>query len=104
MKSSEIARLGRVSSVYRIGRFELRTDDALLLDGGESVPLGGRAMDMLCVLAERAPGLVTKRELLDRVWPNLVVEENNLPAQIVALRRVLGAGAIVTVSGRGYRL
>jgi predicted ATPase len=47
---------------------------------------------------------VTKTVLLERVWPRLIVDENNLPAQIASLRRVLGAGAIRTVPGFGYRL
>jgi predicted ATPase len=48
--------------------------------------------------------LVTKATLLERVWPRVFVDENNLPAQIASLRRVLGAGAIRTVAGYGYRL
>ena len=46
---------------------------------------------------------MTKAELLDLVWPGLVVEENNLQVQISALRRLLGAHAIATVPGRGYQ-
>ena len=75
-----------------------------LLLGGRPVKLGGRALDVLCTLAETPGRLVTKRELMDRVWSDLIVEENNLQVQISTLRRVLGPGSIVTVSGRGYRL
>ncbi|MGH8863707.1 MAG: ATP-binding protein, partial [Burkholderiales bacterium] len=58
----------------------------------------------MLVLVENHGRLVTKATLLERVWPRLVVDENNLPAQIASLRRVLGAGAIRTVPGFGYRL
>jgi predicted ATPase len=56
------------------------------------------------VLVENHGRLVTKATLLERVWPRVFVDENNLPAQIASLRRVLGAGAIRTVAGYGYRL
>ena len=46
---------------------------------------------------------MTKEELLERVWPNLVVEENNLQQQVSTLRKILGRDAIETVAGRGYR-
>jgi adenylate cyclase len=54
-------------------------------------------------LIERRDRVVTKNELLDLVWPGLVVEENNLQVQISALRKLLGQDAIATVAGRGYR-
>ncbi len=82
----------------------LRPSEAQVLVKGRPVPLGGRAYEVLCALAEKPGQLVTKRELMDRVWPDVVVEENNLQVQISTLRRVLGPGAIVTVAGRGYRL
>ncbi len=68
------------------------------------MPVGGRAFDILCVLAERDGQLVTKEELLQSVWSGLVVEENNISVHIAALRKLLGGGAIATVAGRGYRL
>ncbi|HEY5283333.1 MAG TPA: winged helix-turn-helix domain-containing protein, partial [Polyangia bacterium] len=67
------------------------------------MPLGARAFDVLQALIERRQRLVTKEELLDLAWPELVVEENNLQVQISALRKVLGTDAIATVAGRGYR-
>src|SRR4249920_1255268 len=54
-------------------------------------------------LVERRDRTVTKNELLDLVWPGLVVEENNLHVQISALRKVLGAQAVATIPGRGFR-
>ncbi|MGH8254187.1 MAG: ATP-binding protein [Steroidobacteraceae bacterium] len=71
---------------------------------GRNAELGARAFDLLLVLVENHGRLVTKATLLERVWPRLYVDENNLPAQIASLRRVLGAGAIRTVAGFGYRL
>jgi DNA-binding winged helix-turn-helix (wHTH) protein len=88
---------------YRFGRIELRPATRQLLVDNEPVPLGARAFDVLQALIERRERLVTKEELLDLVWPGLVVEENNLQVQISALRKVLGAVAIATVAGRGYR-
>src|SRR5689334_4680209 len=55
------------------------------------------------MLVENRDRLVTKDELFERVWPGLVVEENNLQVQISALRKVLGPQSIATISGRGYR-
>ena len=71
---------------------------------GQPVRLGDRAFDLLSALAARAGQVVGKNELLDRVWPGRVVEENNLSVQIAALRRVLGADTVQNVAGVGYRL
>ena len=87
----------------RFGRFELQPRERRLLVDGQPAALGGRAFDLLLALAERPGQLVSKRVLIDLVWPEVVVEENNLPAQVSALRRVLGDDAIATIPGRGYR-
>ena len=87
----------------RFGRFELQPDEHRLLVDGEPAALGNRALDLLSVLAERPGQLVGKHALMDRVWPGLVVQENNLAAQISALRKVLGGDVIATIPGRGYR-
>ena len=84
-------------------RFIVRPSARQLIVDGEPVALGGRAFDLLLALLERRERLVGKDELLDLVWPGLVVEENNLQVQISALRKALGPGAIATVPGRGYR-
>jgi adenylate cyclase len=83
--------------------FELRPAERRLLIRGEPIPLGARAFDLLVALIERRDRVVAKSELLERVWPGVVVEENNLTVQISTLRKVLGQGAIATVAGRGYR-
>lgn len=79
-------------------RRELRADEV-------AVELGSRAFDILIILIEARGALVTKDEFLSRVWPDTVVEENNLVVQISALRKALGEDRdfIRTVSGRGYR-
>jgi len=88
---------------YRFGRFELLPVERRLLADGQAVALGARAFDVLLALIERRERLVTKSELLDVAWPGLVVEEANLPVQVSALRKALGADAIATIPGRGYR-
>src|SRR5450432_3751550 len=90
--------------LIRVGAFDLYPSERLLCAGVKQLDLGARAFDLLLVLVEHPGRLVTKATLLERVWPRLVVDENNLPAQIASLRRVLGAGAIRTVPGFGYRL
>src|SRR5580698_7526872 len=90
--------------VIRVGSFELYPSERLLKVAGKPVELGSRAFDVLLVLVEHHGRLVTKATLLERVWPRLVVDENNIPTQIATLRRALGVGAIRTVQGYGYRL
>jgi TolB-like protein/DNA-binding winged helix-turn-helix (wHTH) protein/Tfp pilus assembly protein PilF len=87
------------------GRFRLLPHRRELLANGVAVELGSRAFDILMVLTEARGALVTKDEILSRVWPDTVVEENNLVVQISALRKALGEDRdfIRTVSGRGYR-
>jgi predicted ATPase/DNA-binding winged helix-turn-helix (wHTH) protein len=91
-----------LNAPYRFGRFELNPTTRQLLAGGQPVALGARALDVLLALIERRERLVTKDELFELVWPNLVVEENNLQVQVSALRKTLGAEAIATIPGRGY--
>src|SRR5258705_4043929 len=88
---------------YRFGPFELQPDKRRLLKDGATISLRPRAFDLLATLVERAGRLVTKDELLDRVWPQMVVEEAALHVQVSALRKVVGSEAITTVSGRGYQ-
>jgi TolB-like protein len=85
------------------GGFEVRPAERRVLLRGEPVPLGARAFDLLLVLIEQHERVVGKDELIARVWPGVVVEENNLTVQISSLRKVLGNAAITTVAGHGYR-
>ena len=66
----------------RFGHFELHPAERVLRVSGEPVALGSRAFDLLLALAQRHERLVTKQELLDLVWPGLVVEEHNIATQI----------------------
>lgn len=77
-----------------------------LLAGNDREPLGKRALDIISVLAEAGGGIVTKDELFEAVWPGVIVEENALQVQIVALRKALGpeANRLQTIRGVGYRL
>jgi DNA-binding winged helix-turn-helix (wHTH) protein len=72
------------------------------------IVLGSRASEILCLLVEQRGGLVSRQQIMDAVWPDIAVEENNLTVQISALRRALdvareGGSSIQTVPGRGYR-
>src|SRR5215471_10953830 len=88
------------------GPFRLLLRQRQLLADGMPVELGTRAFDLLLVLLETDGLLVTKDELMSRVWPGIVVAEENLKVQIFALRKALGEGRelIRTEFGRGYRL
>jgi TolB-like protein/Flp pilus assembly protein TadD len=87
----------------RFGRFELLPLERQLLVDGNAAAVGARAFDLLLALTQRGGELVTKDQLIDQVWPDTVVEENNLQAQISALRKLLGPELIATIPGRGYR-
>jgi len=96
------------SHELRFGDFRLDLDRCELTRGGVPVQLKGRALDVLCVLAAARGEIVTKNALMSRVWPNVVVTENNLQVHLSTLRRVLDEGRngesfLVTVPGRGYR-
>jgi DNA-binding winged helix-turn-helix (wHTH) protein len=72
------------------------------------VAIGSRALDVLCALAAHPGEVVSKRQIMDAVWPDMAVQEKNLTMQVSALRQVLeregGRGWIQTIPGRGYRL
>ena len=87
-----------------IGPFRLDRRSRTLVRDGVPFVLGGRALDVLMVLAEAAGETVLKAELLAQAWPGVTVEENNLQVQISVLRKVLGDGWITTIPGVGYRL
>jgi DNA-binding winged helix-turn-helix (wHTH) protein len=92
-----------------LGRFRLDTRQRQLTRDGVPVPLGSRALDILCVLAGANGEVVSKDELMTRVWPGVVVEENNIQVHVSALRKTLDDGKsgdtyLMTVPGRGYRL
>ena len=88
---------------YRFGDTVIDAAERRIDVGGRPAKLGARAFDVLLALVERRDRVVAKNELLELVWPNLVVEENNLQVQVAALRKLLGPHAIATIPGRGYK-
>ncbi|MBV8299753.1 MAG: winged helix-turn-helix domain-containing protein [Candidatus Eremiobacteraeota bacterium] len=99
--------LQEVFKRYAFGPFVLDAGRAVLCAGGEPLPLGPRAVATLAALVERAGEVVTKDELLDRVWPGEDVNESNVAQSVYLLRKALRehgvTGAIATVARRGYR-
>src|SRR5438132_3559683 len=87
------------------GRFKVVRHRRELLVDGRAVELSRRAFDTLIALIDARGSIVDKDALMQRVWPERVVEENNLQVQISALRKVLGADRhlVKTVAGRGYQ-
>jgi pimeloyl-ACP methyl ester carboxylesterase/DNA-binding winged helix-turn-helix (wHTH) protein len=97
-----------VRGAYRFGPFHLDVRERRLSRGSEVIPLRLKVFDTLLVLVENAGRLVTKQELLDTVWPETTVEENNLNHNVSVLRKALGERAtgqqyIETVPRVGYR-
>jgi DNA-binding response OmpR family regulator len=88
---------------YIFGDCEVQPSERRLLVRGNEIALGARTLDLLILLLENAGKLVTKEQIFNRLWPQVVVEENNLHVHISLLRKVLGANKITTLSGRGYR-
>ncbi len=88
---------------YSFDCFEIDLGKRTLLADGVPQPIRARAFDLLVALIERSDRIVGTDELLEIVWPGLVVEENNLRQQIAALRKMIGAATLVNVPGRGYR-
>jgi len=95
------------STEVSFGPFRLLPTQFLLLEMDKPVSLGSRALEILTVLLERPGELVSKQELMARVWPNVFVEPANLTVHMSALRRTLRDGHdgnrfIINVPGRGY--
>ena len=92
-------------ATLEFGRFGVLLRRRQLVADGVPIELGTRALDLLVVLLEADGSLVTKDELMRRVWPRIVVAEENLKVHIAALRKVLGEDRdfIRTEIGRGYR-
>ena len=98
---------GAAPTEVSFGPFRLLPAQFLLLENERPVPLGSRALEILIVLLERPCELVSKQELMARVWPNIFVEPANLTVHISALRRMLRDGQdgnrfIINIPGRGY--
>src|ERR1700680_2372021 len=87
------------------GRFRVLPHRREVFVEGRPMELGGRAFDVLMALIEASGAVVSKNKLMERVWPDRIVEEHNLQAQISALRRAFAADRdlIRTIAGRGYQ-
>jgi non-specific serine/threonine protein kinase len=92
--------------VYESGEWEVDLARRELRARGVPVPIGSRAFEIVEVLVQSAGELATKNDLMGRVWPGVIVEDNTLQFHISAIRKALGSdrGLLKTVSGRGYRL
>lgn len=95
------------SDAVVFGPYSLIPSKRLLIRGQAEIPLGDRAFDTLSLLVSHAGEVVSKREILKRVWPGLFVDEANLRAQIAHLRSALdddpdNPSYITNVRGRGY--
>ncbi len=100
--------MGESRSTYQFGPFRLQVDRRLLLRDGVPVALSPKALETLLALVEQRDRVLTKDELLQRIWGDTVVEEGGLTRNISVLRKALGETPddhryIVTVPGRGYR-
>lgn len=93
------------AAMLEFGRFRVLLRQRQLIADGVPIELGTRAFDLLLILVEADGSVVTKEDLLSRVWPGIVVSEENLKVQVSALRKALGDGRdlIRTEFGRGYR-
>jgi TolB-like protein/DNA-binding winged helix-turn-helix (wHTH) protein len=90
--------------VFAFGGFQLDRRRRLLIDArGAPVHITAKAFDTLVYLLEHPGQVIDRAALLQALWPNTIVEENNLSQAVASLRRLLGDGFIVTVTGRGYQ-
>jgi Tol biopolymer transport system component/DNA-binding winged helix-turn-helix (wHTH) protein len=98
----------QIKRFYEFDRFRIDLTERALLCEGQFVPLTQKAFEVLLALVERHGGIVSKEELMAKVWPDTFVEESNLAQNVYTLRKALGQtpdgeGYIVTVPRRGYR-
>lgn len=96
------------TNTFCFDRYRLVARERLLLKDNARVNVGSRAFDLLLALVERAGETVNRRELFDRVWPDVIVAKVNLRVHVAGLRKALGERQhgnrfIVSVAGRGYR-
>ena len=92
--------------VYAFRSWEIDLARRELRSRGAPIQLGGRAFEIIAELVKTAGELITKNDLMDRVWPGAIVEDNALQVHIAAIRKALGPdrGLLKTAFGRGYRL
>ena len=98
----------KTKHIYEFGAYQLDVEEKVLARDGQPIALAPKDLETLVVLVEKAGHIVAKEELLEKVWPGVFIEENNLARRVFNLRQVLGAGPdgaqyIETVPKRGYR-
>jgi len=106
-KTNPVSRSDNPPVALVFGPFRVVPNERLLERDGQSVPVGSRAFDLLCLLIDRAGEVVGKADLMARAWPGLTVDESSLRFHVVQLRRALddgkdGQSYVVNVPGRGY--
>jgi len=103
---SESDQAGESALPISFGDFIVSPAARMLSFKGQAIDLGGRAFDLLIVLLQARGAVLTKEEIMQRVWPSTIVEQSNLRVQMAILRRALGEASnlIKTVPGRGYML
>src|SRR5215510_16451764 len=98
----------QINNIYEFGPFQLDVEERLLLRDGQPLQLRSKVFETLCMLVANNGHLLGKDELMQAIWPDSIVEENNLDHNISTLRRTLGESAggrkyIETVPRQGYR-
>src|SRR5688572_28712492 len=98
----------QINHIYEFGEFRLETAERRLLRNGQQIPLTPKAFETLLVLVQRTGHAVAKDEFMNQVWPDVEVEQANLPRNIWELRKALGDGNgehnfIETIPKLGYR-
>ena len=98
---------GGLRKNLQFGPFELSVTERVLRRDGVALPIGDRALDILIYLAERPGEVVAKRELMDRVWSDVTVEEGTVQVHVAVIRKALRDGQfgnryIANIEGRGY--
>src|SRR5947208_16639318 len=96
------------AKIYKFDQFRLDVEDKTLWRGGEIIPVPVKAAEMLTLFIENRGRTVTKDEILEKIWQDTFVDENNLAVMVSALRKALGEKKdenhfIETVPRRGYR-
>lgn len=102
------ARILPGDDIIAFGSFQLNRTQRALIRNGMPIALGSRAMEILLALTEKAGAILSNRELLKRVWPNIVVEDGTIRVHVASLRKVLrdaepDSDYVHNVTGRGYR-
>src|SRR6266550_2995524 len=98
---------GAAKDELSFGPFNLIVSERLLTRGSAPIGLGARALDLLVVLISAPNEVISKKDLMSRIWPDVTVEEGSLRFHMASLRKALGDGKdgaryITTLAGRGY--